>query len=421
MKNGINPGLMWLFDDPLHDISAINNRFLHLLAVVDDPLPDHHLLAVDDDLPNLPYHIIIDILSRLPAECIFRCQRVSRPLDVLTTTPYFIRTHLNQATPVIVVQSFSQSNGRYIKLYFINEKAKKIEAYAKSMPLALRCMAIDNPIMLFGSYDGFLLFNNISHGRSVFFMWNPITEQQVTLTQPRPYMNVCGFYFHALKRDYEVLFLYECLGVLEFHILTLGTKSWRNVGRLFCFPPSIERPPVIINGTLYWMVDRRRYYDVYHFYPSRKHLIVSFDTETEKFNTLKHDVCLPLSRKELKQVHLLEFEGRLCLCDPARDASSTELDLWVLNPTTKWWFLKYILTLPEHDQYFSTWPNAFSVEVVHIKKGEVLVRQFGTLLVYNLHLGTWRILEKKGFEGDNVRALVHTHSLVSLDTHDDIY
>ncbi|OVA16045.1 F-box associated domain [Macleaya cordata] len=350
-------------DDPLPDPPAVDNPLPHLL-VVDDPLSDlpsvnnhlHHLLAVDDPLPDLPYHIIIDILSRLPAECVFQCQHVSRPLDVLTTTPFFTHTHLNQATPVIIVQSFSQSSDRDIKFYFIDKGAKKIEA--TSMKLEFCSMDKKDPIMLFGSYDGFLLFRNISKWRLVFFIWNPIMKQQVTLTSPRPFLYVCGFYFHPLKREYQVLFLCRSFREFEFHILTLGTKSSsRNVGS-FSFPSSVERPPEIINGTLYWMVDVQHYYDVNHVYPSRKHLIVPFKIETEQFNTLQHAGCARLSRISLEKVHLLELEGRLCLCDPATYASSTELNLWVLNPNTKWWFFKYILGLPE-DQCFTTLPNPF--------------------------------------------------------------
>ncbi|OVA08271.1 F-box domain [Macleaya cordata] len=405
-------------DDPLPDLPTVDNP-VHDLQAVDDPLPTvdnplSHLPRVDDHLPDLPYHIITDILSRLPAKCVFQCQRVSRQLNVLATTPFFIHTHLNRATSVTALHSITQSSDRDIKLYFIEEESEKIEV--TSLKLDFCYMRKNEPIMLFGSYNGFLQFRNQSYFRPFFFICNPITKQQVTVTTPCSDMYVCGFYFHPLKREYEMLYLYEDGAQFEFHIVSLGTKSWRNIGN-YSYPPSFDRPPIIINGTLYWMVNSFLYHYGNRVYPSCSGSILSFKIETQEFSTMQHGGPLCGSPYTHKYMQLLEIEGQLGLCEPTI-SNTTTLVLWVLNHRTKWWDKRHIVTLPMYvmPRYVSAWPNVFNVEVLKIKNGELLLRQENRLLVYNLHLSTYRIVQKKGFEDDNFRAMIHTHSIVSLDT-----
>ncbi|KAF5208113.1 hypothetical protein FRX31_002301 [Thalictrum thalictroides] len=53
---------------------------------------------------DLPYDIILDILSRLPAKLVFQCRDFCRTLSELTSSPSLINMHLNRATSVIVTQ-----------------------------------------------------------------------------------------------------------------------------------------------------------------------------------------------------------------------------------------------------------------------------------------------------------------------------
>ncbi|GFY89113.1 hypothetical protein Acr_06g0010530 [Actinidia rufa] len=52
----------------------------------------------------LPEEIIIDILSRLPADCVRKCQRVCKKWSALTSTTYFKVMHRERAAPVNFVQ-----------------------------------------------------------------------------------------------------------------------------------------------------------------------------------------------------------------------------------------------------------------------------------------------------------------------------
>ncbi|KAJ4832903.1 hypothetical protein Tsubulata_048203, partial [Turnera subulata] len=63
---------------------------------------------------SLPDEIIIEILSRLPADFIVECRRVCKRWLVLTTTPAFAELQLMRATTVIVADCSSHRNSFYI-------------------------------------------------------------------------------------------------------------------------------------------------------------------------------------------------------------------------------------------------------------------------------------------------------------------
>ncbi|XP_026378074.1 putative F-box protein At4g21240 [Papaver somniferum] len=406
--------------------------------LVSDSLPDDTLVgiqtrsrkrkAVENTLANLPHHIIIDILLRLPAEYVFRCQRASKLLEILATTPFYIRTHrARHTTSIIALQSFSQSSDREFKFYFTDEQAQKVEE--AKLKLDFFYTQKNDPVMLYDSYDGFLLFNNRKFTeRSIFVIWNPTTDEQVTITMEGTYFMACGFYFNPHNKEYEVLLLHRDFkggnaGKYAFHILSFGSKLQRkiilrrNIGR-HMYVPRTERPPVIINGILYWMADKI-YSDVV---PNCSNLIMAFEIGTNKFSTMQHGGASCddpaggiYGYKKHNGMHLIEMEGQLglyLLLD-----YDAKLLIWVLNPTTNSWVITHTVVLPNHSmpKYFSCEPNSLNVEVVKMKDGKLLIRQMDRLLLCDLDLNTHGMVDKKGFEGDNFQPVIHTHSLVSLN------
>ncbi|KAF5195866.1 F-box domain [Thalictrum thalictroides] len=85
---------------------------------------------------HLPYEIIINILSRLPAECLARCRNACSPLSVLTLNPSLIDMHLNRATPVIAFCHYDKLEYPYKtkKVDFTDEAAMRITKYNKPSP-----------------------------------------------------------------------------------------------------------------------------------------------------------------------------------------------------------------------------------------------------------------------------------------------
>ncbi|XP_026430896.1 putative F-box protein At1g46984 [Papaver somniferum] len=377
-----------------------------------NPLP-----RVETTLLDLPYHIITDILVRLPAECVFRCQLASKFLEILVRTPFFIRTHLARpTTPIIALQSFTQSSERDMKFYFTDEQAKKVEE--ANLKLDLHYMQKDDPVMLYNSYDGFFLLKNSKNygSRSIFIIWNPITEEQATVTTEGYYFHVCGFYFNPHNKEYEVILHHWVYrdgnsGRYAFDILSVGSKSRRNIGK-FPYVPKSESPPTIINGTLYWIVGNI----VEEINCSNS--IMAFEIRTKKFCTMPHGgafcdyPCL-----HPYKMHLIEMEGKLGLC-VVSSSDPNKLVLWVLNRETNSWAKTHTVTLAKCStpKYLSYWPNTSEVEVLLKKDGKLLIRHNHRVLLWDLDSNTGKIVKKRGFEDDNFRPVVHTQSLVSLDT-----
>ncbi|KAI3849361.1 hypothetical protein MKW92_040835, partial [Papaver armeniacum] len=283
---------------------------------------------------------------------------------------------------------------------------------------------VTSPRFLLGSYDGFLMFANFDGLPQTFYTWNPITGEQFTTEDDK--MHVCGLYFNPVRKDYELLYytideLAHFGQYCNFGAINLRTKIRRDVGK-FSYPPSRHRQPVIIKGTLYWMIDRS---DIlftvnYKFRPPFSDSIMSFNIETEEFKSLepggrKYSTTEPSGKEMLRigQLHLTEMDGELCLCDFLNGYN--QLLLSVYNHATQCWSTRTIVILPD---YRHPWvlhqPNRFKAEVVQIKDNELLVRQGGRLVVYNLLTHACKVSEIMAAMNNNIQATVHIHRIASF-------
>ncbi|KAI3891052.1 hypothetical protein MKW98_007357 [Papaver atlanticum] len=213
-----------------------------------------------------------------------------------------------------------------------------------------------------------------------FYMWNPITGEQLTMKDK--HMHACGLYFNPIRKDYELLYYTTFGKYCNYSAYCLRTKIRRDVGR-FSYPPSRNRPPVIVKGTLYWMIDRRHYYWLNSgFRPPFSDSIMSFNIETEEFGTLepggrKYSTTEPRGEYSngmlsIGQLHLSEIDGELCLCD--FNSTLNQLLLSIFNHATRCWSTRTIIILPEYDiRYMFDGANTFSAEVIQIKNNELLL------------------------------------------------
>lgn len=65
----------------------------------------HKLRHKDEGIfTRLPDCLIIDILSRLPEDCLVRCQRDCRVWKALISSQYFATLYLRRAKPVLIIQ-----------------------------------------------------------------------------------------------------------------------------------------------------------------------------------------------------------------------------------------------------------------------------------------------------------------------------
>ncbi|KAJ4841326.1 hypothetical protein Tsubulata_039531, partial [Turnera subulata] len=70
----------------------------------------------------LPDDVIIDILSRLPADHVLQCRRVCKRWRALTSTAYFAQLQLQRATPVVLAGCLDSENPHCI---FVNHASKR--------------------------------------------------------------------------------------------------------------------------------------------------------------------------------------------------------------------------------------------------------------------------------------------------------
>uniref|UniRef100_A0A5B6YUS3 F-box domain-containing protein n=1 Tax=Davidia involucrata TaxID=16924 RepID=A0A5B6YUS3_DAVIN len=373
----------------------------------------------------LPDDIVIDILSRLPVECVLQCRRVCKQWKALTSTPYFVEIHLKRATPTVIIHLVHHKD---IEQFFIDEwgdSIKKMKTRIQKICTApiLAENKYLNPLLNF-SYDGLLIFRPKfidTQGASIIF--NPITQEKVTLHNC--WGEICGIFFHPLAREYRVIWLGTRSSSVKFKILSLGAQSsWRQLPD-FSYMPRIGVPPVILNEALHWMVEIYYAQDATTHFPPCPQSIVIFDIRKEEFHVMPHPGDHEGSICEIKhnQMHLLEIEGRLSLCEFSLCAQV--IDIWILEDYAKWfWIRRHTISL-ELD--LKRYPFSYDfrqnclVRVLGILNGELLLHwKDRGLFAYHLQHGTVRKFERKfeksGMDGLFTHAYMslHSKSLVSL-------
>ncbi|PIA64586.1 hypothetical protein AQUCO_00100217v1 [Aquilegia coerulea] len=395
------------------------------------------VMTVYSDLPD---EIIADILGRLPAECVFLCGDSHTPLGALTRTPSFADMHLNRVTPVTAFQYFFLSDkmskyGREIRIHFTHEVvADKIVSKSIDIDLTLACPKKGSAPLLFGSYNGFLLFKNLEYD-SVLVLWNPITQEQVTLIAPHDGYRVRGIFFHSTDKEYRVIFISLKSGCFEFVIFSLKTKSSRIITG-FTHPPSGIIAPTVLNGVLHWMICDESYKEAHGFYPCCENSIVSFNTNSEELRTMRHPGPPCGARKEHNMMKLMEKDGQLLFFD---DSLCGRIVVWTLIDYEKEvWVKKHVITLKPLNLFCRARRcncNHMIVEVWYIFGEELLLRVgCKDLLLYDPELCTMRRVGEKSKKTDlesvlfslknihlPVTAVLHVNSLVSLHTDKIVY
>ncbi|KAF5207400.1 hypothetical protein FRX31_003013 [Thalictrum thalictroides] len=389
-------------------------------------VPKHtisHLLLLPDD-------IIINIFSRLDAECAFQCLRLCRSLSTILSSPYFLSVHCFQSAPSLLVQCFewqpmldkSSVYGRDVVLHCIGESENTVALRVK-FKSSYVWPEFDSRPLLVGSYNGLLLFINHSLFHSAFFIWNPLTQEQVTLIAPEPVYNVCGFYFHPPTREYRVLYMRYRSSDSDFYVLSLGANLLREIPNCSRVPCT-RRPPVILNGALHWTVSENLSNTVCHTSSSSlcTNLILVFKIESEVFSSIPHPEIEKCSSKRHCHMHLLELEGKLGLCDVTLP---TDFHVWVLQEKHVWVKMHKISTksvVPKQFHYFDSNLTP-ALEALYIHNDELLLKShYRRLYSYHLKRKTFRAIDTSCFGWKILTStIVHFNSMASLHTDEIIF
>ncbi|KAF7126410.1 hypothetical protein RHSIM_Rhsim11G0103400 [Rhododendron simsii] len=301
----------------------------------------------DFSMQDLPEEILIDILSRLPGNCVLERRRVCKQWLALTSTPNFLEMHLKRATPVLFVQLVDHVGK--MDMFIFDEGAKANQMIKKT---GAEFMHVEAPHVpdLCGSCNGLLLFHSISRSyipSSLSLVYNPLTGEKVTIRTPVDPVIVCGIFFHPLTNDYKLLFVYHKQSFflrasddIKYFLYSLRGQCWRKLDD-FPYLPSVVAPPAILNGAVHWIVDRCSLND---FPPHGGSLtsvpsVMMFNMDTEEFG------CMPHPRLEYpawtmgKYIRLFEMKGKLAFCC----VHSSHVYLWVLEDYENWiWGERYL-------------------------------------------------------------------------------
>ncbi|KAL6964647.1 hypothetical protein U1Q18_035703 [Sarracenia purpurea var. burkii] len=302
---------------------------------------------------DLPNELLVDILTRLPAETLVRFTSVCKSWYSLIKNPTFITSHLNRSLSV-------ESNGYLLcmPVDYCQTKlctilcAKTLFQHAK-LELPFRCDFTYCPIV--GSVNGLLCLVDAFDGRKL-YLCNPVVRKYKAIgysnsihecIAANPYV-VLGFGYHQKTNDYKVLRIMYVAnsddGVIhrEVEVYRLSTGSWRKVGGVFLWTILNQLPAALVKENLHWVVSS----------PESKldEVILSFDVGEEVFR----EIILPDYR-----VDEIPAYGSLCVLReclsffiycPFKDLEGSEkCYLWVMKEygVADSWNKQYTVVLEE--------------------------------------------------------------------------
>ncbi|XP_050209449.1 F-box protein At5g65850-like [Mercurialis annua] len=348
----------------------------------------------------LPGEIIFEILSRLPADEVVKCRRVSKEWRALVPTPYFSQYHLTRASPIVLIhsilpQELSSYDGK-LEFYFLDLGAKKnqmVKKYFNKPSFPVRKYFY----RMFFSCNGLIVFETEYWRANYpnFSIYNPITQQDITLKKPFGTGFLCGIYFHTLTREYRLIYTYKTCNANCWHYVILAGGEWVKLQN-DSFAPPLRNGPVNINGFVYWMIWKKliNYRAAFPLLCSAS--IITFDTKTEEIRVMAH----PGKRchsccDEQRDMQLFNVENRLVY---ARVYSEL-IKIWVLEDSTKWlWAERYNINLDLTVKKFiprQGLPCRLR-NLIYIPDGQLVIfwENVG-LFLYHLELKTFRKLDVK--------------------------
>ncbi|KAF5935645.1 hypothetical protein HYC85_026774 [Camellia sinensis] len=287
----------------------------------------------------IPRELLIDILTRLPAETLVRFTLVCKSWYSLITSPSFISHHLNL--------TISNPNSTHLLLRYCTEDPIQQEHYS------LRCddpinntfkeyaklnfpfTCIDPPFGLVGSCNGLICISDDQYCYNhKMFLWNPLIRKSVSIPYPNvrfgshgPFMHSLGFGFDSISNDFKVVRIVhiglDCNRVPpEVELYTLKTGIWRNISDKALPYIVVERSrQAYINGVSHWVAHTPRYGHGGIF----RNLIVSFNMNDEVFGEISFPEGIAGEDKWMQKMSLLVFGETLCLIQHCKSYDS---DCW---------------------------------------------------------------------------------------------
>ncbi|KAM7478443.1 hypothetical protein LguiA_026656 [Lonicera macranthoides] len=387
-------------------------EWLTRIAQTWDPLVDPFILCKKGSITFLSDDITIDILSRLPADCVLECRKVCRKWCALTSSPYFAKLHLKRATTTppslflhwldASIPSLSKKHGE-LNFFVYDEVGQKANSEKRIITKVLSSSGKEMyhyGAKVIGSCDGLIMFLATCRSATA-FVFNPVTQELITLPCPFKLNTPSGIYFHPLTREYKLLLCAHKERSLpqDYYTYSLKSKVWKDLNYSSSCSTTGHPPAILLNGPLHWLVYR---YDITGNNNDNdilnhpcKYAIMVFGTKTEDFRVLPHP-------------------GDAC------KHRYTEHNNMYLDYANWGWARRYKINLDwdvKHFPFNSTSYKPESIKVLGIHNGEILIYwESRGLFSYNLEQNTVGkvVINVEGCETPNPHASVYTKSLISL-------
>ncbi|KAI9176277.1 hypothetical protein LWI28_000683 [Acer negundo] len=277
----------------------------------------------------LPREIILDILSRLPVTSVLQSKLVCKAWHNLVQDPLLVSMHFSRATendPCLVLHcDYPIRNQLYsLELSALGKDDQRVNKI---------CVPVLPEFNVVGSCKG-LLYLCDSSAKDIVYVYNPFTRDCIELPKSTELLHqypVYGFGFNQTTNKYKVIkamyrthlrgphnghiILYSFQA--EVQILTLGSSTWRNFGRL---PHRlIHQGPsqVLVCGRIHW----HTWSGVRSSCP-----IISFDFEDEQFREVPKPDCGGLDHRP--NIQLVDLGG--CLSAVVYN-NYREFEIWIMK------------------------------------------------------------------------------------------
>lgn len=225
----------------------------------------------------------------------------------------------------------------------------------------------------------------------------PTTDIDKTVA---PY--VSGFGFSPTSRVYKVLVFTLPVGVSEAMVLTVGSASWRSIGKHSLTGDNTPDHMVCLDGSLHWIKGWR----------NGSVSICAFDVETEQFRQLQSFV-VPVRKYLLKHCDVGVVRGCLSLFVHKRNTHSGQMSgdisVWVMKDygVEESWTKEYEIG----GNRMSSMPRVLE----YTEEGQTLMLEYEKLQLYTPSPDRKLVrVEAVGLPSNITNACVHIPSFVPL-------
>lgn len=366
----------------------------------------------------VPEDILIEIFSRMPAECLHQCKQAYEDWNTLCSTSHFNHNlFLQRASPTIIVHRGSLTGH---KLFYVDDdnrgglKSTQISLGDRNMPLdhSPSWLPINQFTPVKFTCYGLIFLEAAWPHKNMSGVINPVTRKAAFLSHHfKVEGDICGAFFHPAEREFRVLWVSSWKTLNEktyvvFELLRPRSKShpqlcWKALSRLK-YRPVINEPPVNLHERLHWMC-----WKLCTGYSIQS--IMVFDVVKEEFTLMPSISNVQPSIDKL--MHILDLDGYL--------------SLWKLTDVLNIW--------TKEDYYAScSWTKRYSIEVkllhkkinidevsvVGFQNGALVIHWIGKgILVYHLqNTSTKKFLFDK-FKEDQccfTSIFLHTKTVISM-------